>query len=141
MERMTREECIQFLLEKPRPAISAVVRADGRPHATPIWIEMDGDQIIFTTWHASIKGKALACDPRISLCVQDDQPPFSYVTLDGTVTTSDDPADLKYWAGRLGGRYMGEDKAEMLAERNGIPGELVVRVTIGNMVGYRDMAA
>jgi hypothetical protein len=141
MERMTREECIQFLLEKPRPAIAAVVRADGRPHATPVWIEMDGDHIIFTTWHESLKGKAFRRDPRVSLCVQDDQPPFSFVTLDGTVTISEDPADVKYWGGRLGGRYMGEDQTEAYAERNGVPGELLVRVTISNIMGYKDMAA
>ena len=140
MERMTREECIQFLLEKPRPAIAAVVRADGRPHATPVWIDMDGEQVIFTTWHESLKGKAFRRDPRVSLCVDDDQPPFSYVTLDGTVTISEDQAELKYWGGRLGGRYMGEDKSEAYGERNGVPGELLVRVTIRNITGHKDMA-
>lgn len=140
MERMTREECILFLLEKPRPAVAAVVRADGRPHPTPVWIDMDGDQIIFTTWHESIKGKAFRRDPQVSLCVDDDQPPFSYVTLDGTVTISEDPAELKHWAGRLAGRYMGEDKTEAYGERNGVPGELLVRVTIRNIMGHKDMA-
>src|SRR5438105_7674588 len=112
MPRMTHEECKQFILEKPRPAIAAVVRADGRPHATPVWIDMDGDQFIFTTGRDSLKGKALLRDPRIALCVDDDQPPFSFLTIQGTATISEDLSELRYWAGRIGGRYMGQDQAE-----------------------------
>lgn len=141
MTRMTSEECKQFLLDKPRPAIASVVRADGRPHATPIWIDMDGGQIVFTTGRDSLKGKALLRDPRVSLCVDDDQPPFSFVTLDGTATISEDLSDLQYWAGRIGGRYMGHDQAEAYGKRNGVPGELLVRVTILNISGQKDVAA
>src|SRR5438874_9625959 len=140
MKRMTYEECKQFLLEKPRPAVAAVVRADGRPHATPVWIDMDGDQIVFTTWHDSLKAKALRRDPRVSLCVDDDEPPFSFVTIEGTATISEDLADLKHWAGRIGGRYMSEDRAEEYGQRNGVPGELLVRVSISKATGYKDMA-
>jgi PPOX class probable F420-dependent enzyme len=141
MKRMTYEECKQFILEKPRPAVTAVTLADGRPHATPVWIDLDGDQIIFTTWHESRKAKALRRDPRISICVDDDQPPFSFVTVEGTATLSNDLPEVKRWAGRLGARYMGQDKAEAYAERNGVPGELLVRVTITKMTGSRDLAA
>lgn len=140
MERMTYEECIQFLLEKPRPVITAVVRADGRPHATPVWIDVDGEQIIFTTWHEGLKAKALRRDPRICMCVDDDSPPFAFVTIDGVVTISEDLADLKYWAGRIGERYMGKDRAEAYAERNGVVGELLVRVTIRSITGRNDVA-
>ncbi len=140
MPRMTNGEWKQFVLEKPRPAIAAVVRADGRPHATPVWIALDGDQIIFTTGRDSLKGKALLRDPRMCLCIDDDRPPFSFVTIDGAVTISEDLSDLKYWAGRIGGRYMGEDKAEAYGERNGVVGELLVRVTVRNVSGYRDVA-
>src|SRR5438045_2735875 len=59
MKRMTNQEWKEFLLEKPRPVIASVVRADGRPHATPVWVDMDGEQIIFTTGRDSLKGKAL----------------------------------------------------------------------------------
>ncbi len=140
MARMTTEECKQFILAKVRPAVAAVVRADGRPHASPIWIDLDGDDIIFTTDENSLKGKALRRDPRISLSIDDDAPPFSFVVIEGTVTLSDDSADLRYWSARLGGRYMGQDKAEAYGARNGVPGELLVRVTVRNMVGMKDIA-
>jgi len=141
MEHMTREQCIQFLLEKPRPAVAAVLRADGRPHATPVWIDVDGDQIIFTTWHEGLKAKALRRDPRICLCVDDDNPPFAFVTIDGVATISEDLDDLKAWAGRIAGRYMGHERADEYAERNGVVGELLVRVAIRNITGTKDLAA
>jgi PPOX class probable F420-dependent enzyme len=141
MQRMTDDEWKNFLTETPRTAKVAVVRADGRPHVTPAWIDLDGDRIVFTTARDSLKGKALLRDPRVSLCVDDDRPPFAFVVIDGTVTISEDLADLRYWAGRLGGRYMGEDRAEAYAERNGVPGELLIRVTVRHVTAYRDVAA
>lgn len=141
MERMTHEQCIQFLLERPRPAITAVVRADGRPHATPVWVDLDGEQIIFTTWHEGLKAKALRRDPRICLCMDDDNPPFAFVTIEGVATIPEDLADLKHWARRIGGRYMGKDNADAYAERNGVAGELLVRVTIRSITGQKDVAA
>jgi PPOX class probable F420-dependent enzyme len=141
MGRMTVDECKAFIRAKARPAVAAVVRADGRPHATPVWIDLDGDQIVFTTWHESLKARALLRDPRVALCIDDDAPPFAFVVIEGTATLSGDSADLRYWAGRIGGRYMGADQADAYSARNGVPGELLVRVTITKIVGMTDVAA
>jgi PPOX class probable F420-dependent enzyme len=138
---MTREECLRFIMDTPRPAVSAIVRADGRPNATPVWIHMDGDQIVFTTWHDTLKAKSLRRDPHISLCVDDDHPPFSFVIIQGTATISDDITVVKEWAGRIAGRYMGEAQGAAYAERNGVPGELLVRVTVQSITGQKDLAA
>jgi PPOX class probable F420-dependent enzyme len=140
MVKMTDEEWMRFVLEKPRPAVAAVTRRNGRPHATPVWIDMDGEQLIFTTWHDSLKGKALRTNPRVSLVIQDEDPPFSFVVIEGTVTVSEEPTELRYWAGRLGGRYMGADQVEAYAARNGVPGELLIRVTPRHVTAERDIA-
>lgn len=140
MGSMTYEECKEFILEEPRPAVVAVVRHDGRPHCAPVWIDLDGDEIMFTTGRDTLKGKALLRDPRISLCVDDDRPPFSYVIIEGTATLTEDLDDLRYWAGRLGGRYMGQDRAEEYGKRNGVPGEMLVRVKILRATGFRNIA-
>jgi hypothetical protein len=42
---------------------------------------------------------------------------------------SEDPAELLRWAANIAGRYMGSDQAEAFGRRNGVPGELLVRVT------------
>ncbi len=62
---------------------------------------------MFTTWHEAVKAKVLARDPRVSICVQDDQPPFAFVTIQGEARVIDDLEQLKVWAARIGGRYIG----------------------------------
>ena len=112
-----------------RTAKLALVRADGSPHVAPIWVDLDGDDIVFMTSADTIKGKAILRDGRVSLCWDDERPPFSFVTVAGTTTTSTDPDELLRWATRIGGRYMGEERAEEYGRRNAVAPEMVVRVT------------
>src|SRR3954465_12649650 len=113
----------------PRTAKLAVVRADGSPHVAPVWVDLDGDDVVFMTSADTIKGKAILRDPRVSLCFDDERPPFSFVSIAGTATTDTDPAALLHWSTRIGGRYMGADRAEEYGRRNAVPPEMVVRVT------------
>jgi hypothetical protein len=140
MRRLVGDEWKDFVLAEPRPAICAIVLSDGRPHATPIWIDLDGDDVVFTTWHEGIKARVLPSDPRVSICVQDDQPPFAYVTIRGEASVTDDLEAVKAWAARIGGRYMGVERAEEYGRRNGVPGELVVRVRPTKVIGFVEMA-
>jgi PPOX class probable F420-dependent enzyme len=96
----------------PHTAKVATVRADGRPHVTPVWIALHGDDILFTTDETSLKAKAISRDPRICLCVDDEHPPFSYVIVEGTAALSTDLDDLLRWATIIGGRYMGAERAD-----------------------------
>ena len=137
---MSEEECRAFLRTPVRPAVLSTVRADGRPHAAPVWYDLDGDTVVFTTGSATVKGRNLRRDPRLVLCVQDDRPPFSFVVVEGRAHTSDDLADVRRWATRIGGRYMGPDRAERFGARNGVPGELLVRVEAVKVAGARDVA-
>ena len=112
-----------------RTAKLAVVRADGSPHVAPVWVDLDGDDIVFMTSAETIKGKAILRDPRVSLCWDDERPPFAFVTVAGTASTSTDPDELLHWATRIGGRYMGAEHADAYGRRNAVPPEMVVRVT------------
>jgi PPOX class probable F420-dependent enzyme len=114
--------------------------ADGRPHITPIWFTLDGDDIIFTTWHTSVKGKSLRRDPRAALLVDDEHPPFAYVLVEGHVTITENPNDLRHWATRVAARYMGEEQAESYGERNGVAGELLVRLTPEKVIAEMHIA-
>ena len=128
----------EFILASPaRTAKLAVVRADGSPHVAPVWVDLDGDQIVFMTSADTIKGKAILRDPRVSLCWDDERPPFSFVTVAGIAATSAD--DLVQWAARIGGRYMGAGRAEEFGRRNGVPPEFVVRVTPTRIVAKVDI--
>jgi PPOX class probable F420-dependent enzyme len=123
-----------------RTAKLAVVRADGSPHVAPVWVELDGDTIVFMTSAATIKGKAIRRDPRVALCWDDERPPFSFVTVTGTAALSTDPDDLLHWATRIGARYMGSERAEEYGRRNAVPPEMVVRVTPLKVVAKVDVA-
>ena len=140
MTAMTKEEWQAFLREKPRTAKVATVREDGRPHVAPVWIALDGDDIVFNTGETTVKGKSLRRDPRLSLCVDDEQPPFSFVIVEGRAELIDDLVEVRKWATVIGGRYMGADKAEQYGARNGVAGELLVRVKVERVIAEARVA-
>ncbi len=140
MRKMSRDECWAFLLRRPRPAKLATVRPDGRPHVVPIWFDRDGEQLVFTTWHTTVKTANLRHNPLASLCVDDEAPPFAYVRVDGIVAFSDDLEQLRHWATRIAGRYMGAAQAEAFGNRNAVAGELLARLTPTIIVGEDDIA-
>jgi len=130
-----------FVAELPaRTAKLAVTRADGSPHVAPVWVDLDGDDIVLTTSADTIKGKSILRDGRVCLCFDDERPPFSFVMVEGTVELSEDPDEVLRWATIIGGRYMGAARAEEYGTRNGVPGELLVRVTPTHVVAARDLA-
>jgi len=123
------DEVITFLSEGTRTGMLGYLAADGRPLVAPVWFVVDGQSLVFNTGGATAKGRALARDPRVVMCVDDPHPPYSFVQVQGTASLSEDPAELLGTATRIGGRYMGADRAEEFGRRNGVPGELVVRIT------------
>jgi PPOX class probable F420-dependent enzyme len=139
MPNMTRDEALAFLKNTVHTGHLAVTRKDGRPHVSVIWFILDEDtgEIVFTTWHTSVKGHNLRRTGFAALSVDDDKPPFSYVALEGTVTMDPDPEESRKWAGIIGGKYMGADRAEEFGVRNGKPGEWVGRLTITHISGVR----
>ena len=140
MDQLTNENK-HFLMDQVRTAKLAIVRKDGRPHVTPVWFELDGDTLVFTTWHASVKAVNIKRDGRVCLCVDDEKPPFSYIQIEGTAVLSADSEALKYWSTRIAGRYMGEELAEAYGKRNSVEGELLVTVTPTKVVFIKDVAS
>jgi PPOX class probable F420-dependent enzyme len=141
MRRLSDDEIRAFLSAGTRTGKLAVTRLDGRPMVVPIWFAVDDDDtLLFTTWGETIKGKAIRRDPRVSLCVDEEHPPYAYVRVDGLATVVDDLELLRTWAERIGGRYMGAEQAAQFGERNGVPGELLVRITPTTIVAQTEIA-
>jgi PPOX class probable F420-dependent enzyme len=140
MYEMSEDERRAFLLEGTRTAKLATARRDGRAHVTPVWFVLDGDDLVFTTARDSVKGRAIRRDGRVSLCVDDEHPPYAYVMIEGTASVSTDLAELRSYATRIGGRYMREDRAEEYGARNGVEGELLVRIRLTRVVGRGGVA-
>lgn len=140
MQKMTPEEIREFLSSGTRTGKLSTVRADGRPHVAPIWFVLDGDDLLFNTWHTSVKAKNMLRDNRVSICVDDEKPPFAFVIVEGTAVLLDNPPDNLHWATQIGGRYMGPDQAEAFGKRNGVAGEFLVRVTPTKIIAQKDVA-
>ncbi|WP_454195064.1 PPOX class F420-dependent oxidoreductase [Nocardia sp. Marseille-Q1738] len=141
MASLSDPEVREFLSHGTRTGKVAFVAADGRPMVTPVWFVLEGDELVFNTGKSSAKGKALARDGRVAVCVDLEGPPYASVQVQGIVTLSEDPDDLLRTATAIGGRYMGADRAEEFGMRNGVPGELVVRVRPTKVIAHFDVIA
>ncbi|MGW5443528.1 PPOX class F420-dependent oxidoreductase [Streptomyces asiaticus] len=139
-QNMTKDQWQKFVSEGTRTAKLATVRADGSPHLAPVWFLLDGDDLVFNTGQETVKGRNLARDGRLAICVDDDRPPFAFVTMRGRAELIDDLGQVRDWATRIAARYMGEDRAEEYGARNGVPGELLVRVRIDKVLALSGVA-
>ena len=105
---MTQQEREAFLADV-HVAVIAIPR-DGRgPLAAPVWYWYEpGGDLWFETQPSSRKGKLLDVGTRISLCVQDESPPYAYVSVEGPIIeiAEDDP-ELHELPMAI--RYLGEE--------------------------------
>lgn len=139
--RMTPEQVYAFINDHRLTAHLATVRADGRPHVAPIWIATDGETIVWNTGDTTVKGRNLLRTGYAAISMDDSVPPFNSVHMEGPVTCSTDLDEVRQWAAIIGGRYMGEDQAGAFGERNGVPGEMLCRMTPTRVSGTFDVAA
>lgn len=83
-------------------AIAATLTAEGQPHQTVVWYQLEGDQVLVSTPRGSLKHKHLQRDARLSLCIEQ---AYRYVTLAGPVTLVEDAAQARADYDQLGKRY------------------------------------
>ena len=140
MREMTTEEALDFLSTGTRTAKVAWVASDGRPHVAPIWFIVEDGDILFVTSAEAGKSRAMRRDPRISLVVDIEEPPYAFVKVDGTVEITEDPGEVLRVATLAGGRNMGADQAEAYGARNGVPGECLVRLRPTSIAGFEGIS-
>jgi len=117
-----------FLETGTRTGKLAFLSTSGRALVTPIWFILDGDEIIFNTARTTAKGRSILRDPRVTLVVDLEEMPYGFVQIQGEATVSEDPDELLDSATRIAARYVGPDRADEYGRRNGVPGELLVRI-------------
>jgi PPOX class probable F420-dependent enzyme len=137
---MTGDELDRFLSTGTRTGKLATVRADGSPHVAPIWFILDGGDLVFMTGAQSVKGKAMLRDPRVALSVDDERPPFSFATIEGSVTITRDPDEMLPLSIAIARRYMGDQLAEQYGRRNAVEGELLLRLHRVRVTAVADIA-
>jgi PPOX class probable F420-dependent enzyme len=95
---MTETEWREFLVAGTRTGKFATTRLDGRPHVVPVWFVLDGDDLVFNTGADTIKGRSQLRTGWAFLCVDDESPPFSFVTVSGPVAISTDLDEMLPWS-------------------------------------------
>jgi PPOX class probable F420-dependent enzyme len=134
-------EVREFLSAGTRTGKLGWVAGDGRPLVTPIWFVVEGDDLLFNTGASSAKGKAIDRDPRLVLTVDLEEPPYAFVQVQGVAEVTEELVEVRRIATLAGARYMGADRAEEFGARNGVPGELGVRLRPTRVVAELDMTA
>jgi PPOX class probable F420-dependent enzyme len=128
MASITDPEVSAFLSEGTRTAKLAFTSGDGRPLVTPVWFIVEDGCVVFNTGKETAKGRSLARDPRATIVTDLEAPPYGFVQVQGNAELSEDPGELLRTAIAIAARYMGPDRAEEIGTRNGVAGELVVRL-------------
>ena len=142
MSEMTKDEIKKFLLQGTFTGKLGTINKDGTPHVVPIWYTVDEeDNIIFNTGDKSVKAKNIRRDNRVRLCIDDQTPLFSFVTIDGVAELiSSEPSELYKWAKIIAARYMGNDMSEVYGKRNSAEGELLIKIKPVRVIGQKNIA-
>jgi|SRR5258707_4705 len=116
---MTVEERQQFLAG-PHVGVLSVASGDGRgPLAVPVWYDYrDGGQVSVVTGRSSRKALAIRASGRMTLCAQDENPPYRYVSVEGPVVLEElDPGERLAMARR----YLGTERGDQYVASNPDP--------------------
>ena len=130
-----------FLQAGTRTGKLSYTGADGRPLVAPVWFIIEDGCVVFNTGRETAKGRALARDSRATLCVDLEEPPYAFVQVQGSAELSEDPGELLRTATAIAARYVGPELADEFGKRNGVPGELVVRLRPTKVLATFDMIA
>jgi PPOX class probable F420-dependent enzyme len=149
MAEMSKAETARFLMQGTFTGKLATVKKDGSSHVAPIWFVLEkgnsrgrlGD-IIFTTDSTSVKANNIQRDNRVSICVDDQIPPFSFVTIFGTAKIYPyKQKEVLKWATKIAERYMGKSNAEDYGRRNSAEGAVLVRLKPTKIIAEKDIAS
>jgi PPOX class probable F420-dependent enzyme len=112
------------LIARPVLASLATLNPDGSPQITPLWVDLDGDDVVFNTVQGRKKARNLEDDARVAVTIIDPDDQYNVVAFRGTVTdVTTDGADAHIDA--LAKKYLGVDTYPMRRE-----GDVRIRVTV-----------
>jgi PPOX class probable F420-dependent enzyme len=151
MAEMSKTEIARFIRQGTFTGKLATVKKDGGSHVVPIWFVLDNENskgrsrirnIVFTTYSVSAKAKNIRRNNRVSICIDDQIPPFSFVTIFGTAKIhAYKQKEVLKWAKRIAKRYMGKDDAEAYGKRNSSEGEVLVQIKPTKIIAEKDIAS
>ena len=149
MSEMSKTQIRRFLNKGTFTGKVATVKKDGSSHVVPIWFVLDYrnnedylGNIYFTTFIGSVKAENIQRDSRISMCIDDQTPPFSFVTIHGTAKLYPyKQKEILKWATRIAERYIGKRDSKAYGERNSGDGAVLVRIKPTKIIAEKDITA
>ena len=97
------------LITKRAFASLGTVMPDGRPQVTPVWVDLEGDQVLINSAKGRQKDRNLRRDPRVALAIIDPDNPYRYLEIRGRVSEiTEDGADAHI--DKMAKKYLGVDK-------------------------------
>ncbi len=122
---------VKKILEDKAYGHVVTMNANGTPQVTMVWMDVDGDEVLFNTSEGRIKPKNLRRDPRVVVAVQDRNDPQSHMVFHGKATITEAGADAHI--DKLAKRFLNADKYPFRR-----PGEkrLMVRIKVDKIGGY-----
>jgi len=150
MAQMTKSEIKKFLMKDTFTGKLATVKKNGSPHVVPIWFVVEEvssrnrnklGNIYLTTGRDSVKAENIQRDSRVSICVDDQAPPFSFVLICGNAKLIPyRRKEVLKWATKIAERYMGKKNAKAYGERNSGEEEVLVRIRPIKIIAGKDVA-
>ncbi len=146
---MSKAEIGRFLMQGTFTGKLGTIKKDGSSHVVPFWFVLEnrnsrgqiGD-IILTTGDTSVKAQNIQRDNRVSICVDDQIPPFSFVTIFGSAKIQPyKQKEVLKWATKIAERYMGKDNAKAYGKRNSEEGLVLVRIKPTRIIAEKDIAS
>lgn len=112
------------LFNKRAYATLGTLRSDGSPQVTPVWCDIDGDQVLVNTAKDRHQDKNIRHDPRVAVVIVDPDNPYRYLEVRGRAIELDD-RDASVHLDQMAAKYLG---SETYAYRQ--PGEIRVLYAI-----------
>lgn len=99
---------VRSIIEKKTFAHVATLMPDGSPQSTPVWIDVESDQLLFNTAEGRQKPENLRRDPRVAISFTDPDDPYQMVMVQGEVAEITESGADEH-IDRLARKYLGED--------------------------------
>ena len=81
MTKLSESESRMFT--DPYYGIASTVRPDGSPQQTVVWVDYDGENVVFNTAEGRAKPRYIRANPNVSLTVVDPADPFRWIAVSG----------------------------------------------------------
>jgi PPOX class probable F420-dependent enzyme len=109
-----------LLTTKKAFAQLATLNPDGSPQVTPVWVDFDGEHVIFNSAKGRQKDKNVRREPRVAVALIDPDNPYRYLEIRGKVVEITEQGAAEH-IDKMAKKYLGVDKYPY-----GQPGEVRV---------------